>query len=172
MEKNIRRLYTTSKCWVRITIIFASLFLLFSFTAIEASGVLKFPVVTKELTIANNFTSIRIEGNVSLVLTDKPAGSIIIEGEEKDIQQISPVFENNVLVLDAGRRFSFAPLTIYLSALTLQTIRVNGDGNISSSGCIKADGLHLLLNGNIKVKLRALGHISFDAPEDIEIRHL
>lgn len=152
-----------------IRLAFPFLLLLFSFKPAEDIQLQKLPVVKKELKVDGSFKSIRIEGDVSLVLTNDPAGTIIIEGKEKEVKKISPFFENSVLVIDTDHRQLFAKFIIYLSALTLQTIQLNGDGNISSIDFLRSDHLHISLNGNIKVKVKTMGRLSFDAPDDIEL---
>jgi hypothetical protein len=103
------------------------------------------------------------------VLTNDAAGTVIIEGKEKLVSKIKSVFENNTLSVDLTPNRWFAKLTIYLSAKTLESLQVNGDGNISSLDFIQSDHLHISLNGDIKVKVKTLGQLSFDAPDDIEL---
>lgn len=115
------------------------------------------------------FKGIRLEGDISVILTNDPPGTVIVEGTEKELNKIMPVFENNVLIIDVNRKHFFARLTLYLSAITLQTMQLNGDGNISSTDFIRSAHLHISLNGNINVKVKTLGQISFDMPDDIEL---
>ena len=103
------------------------------------------------------------------MLTNDPANTVNIEGKEKELNKIRPVVENNILTIYANRKYLFSKLTIYLSALTLQTIELNGDGNISPIDFIKCDHLHISLNGNINVKFKTMGEVSFDKPDDIEL---
>jgi Putative auto-transporter adhesin, head GIN domain len=170
MKTNIQRLYQTIKRPLTVKLFFPSLFLLFSFRPYEDNCLPDLPVIRKELKVERTFEHIHIEGDISLVLTNDPAGTIIIEGKEKELKKIRPVFEKNVLIIDANRKQLFAKLTIYLSAITLQTIQLNGDGNISSIAFIQSEYLHISLNGNIKVKVKTMGQISFDTPDDIELQ--
>lgn len=103
------------------------------------------------------------------MLTNDPAGTVIIEGKEKELKKIRPVLKDNILIIDFNRKHLFAKLTLYLSAITLQTIQLNGDANISSIEFIKSDHLHISLNGNINVKVKTMGQLSFDTPDDIEL---
>jgi len=127
------------------------------------------PVIRKELKVESVFQSIRIEGDISVVLTNDPAGTVIVEGREKELTKIKAAFKNNILIIDVNRKNFFAKLTLYLSAITLQTIQLNGDANISSIEFIKSDHLHMSLNGNIKVKVKTMGQLSFDTPDDIDL---
>jgi hypothetical protein len=145
------------------------LLLLCSFKQEKKSNLQKSPVVKKELKIDGSFKKILVRGNVSIVLTNDAAGTVIIEGKEKLVSKIKSVFENNTLSVDLTPNRWFAKLTIYLSAKTLESLQVNGDGNISSFDFIQSDHLHISLNGDIKVKVKTLGQLSFDAPDDIEL---
>ncbi len=150
-------------------LIFSFLLLLCSFKPAENNQPQESPIVKKELKISERFKRIRFEGNVSVLLTNDPAGTIIIEGKENLVKRISGVFENNTLIVNVNHHRWFAKLTIYLSAKTLQSLQINGDGNISSIEFIQSDHLHISLNGYIKVKIKTIGQISFDAPDDIEL---
>ena len=152
-----------------IKLLFPSLFLLFSFKAVKNIDGPKLPVIRKELKVESAFQSIRIEGDISVVLTNDPAGTVIVEGREKELNKIRAVFKNNILIIDVNRKNIFGKLTLYLSAITLQTIQLNGDANISSIEFIKSDHLHMWLNGNIEVKVNTMGQLSFDTPDDIEL---
>ena len=167
MKANIQSLYKIINRPLLIKLIFPSLFLLLSFK--PGDGEKKLSVVRKELKVESPFKSIRLEGNVSVVLTNDPAGTIIIEGKENLVNKIRTVFENNTLIVDVIPNHWFAKITIYLSAKTLQSLQLNGDGKISSIDFIQSDHLHISLNGDIKVKVKTMGQISFDTPDDIEL---
>ena len=169
MKSNFKKLGKFISQLKSIGLICPFLLPLFSFRPAEDNQLQKLPVVKKELKIDSSFKNIQIEGDVSLVLTNAPAGKIIIEAKEKDFKKVKYFFENKVLVIDASRKHLFAKLTIYLSAVTLQNLQLNGDGNISSIDFIQSDHLHLSLNGDIKVKVKTMGELSFDTPDDIEL---
>ena len=153
-----------------IKLLFPSLFFLFSFKAIKNIDSPKLPAIRKELKVENAFQNIRIEGDISVVLTNDPAGTVIVEGKEKELNKIKADLKNNILIIDVNRTNIFGKLTLYLSAITLQTIQLNGDATISSIEFIKSGHLHMSLNGNIKVKVNTMGQLSFDTPDDIELK--
>ena len=146
-----------------------SLFLLASFKPGANNGVKDLPVIRKQLKVENAFQSIRIDGDISVMLTNDPAGTIIIEGKENELNKIKAGVKNNMLIVNSERKKIFSKLTIYLSAITLRSVQLNGDGNISSNDFIRSDQLHLWLNGNINVKVKTMGQLSLDAAEDIEL---
>ncbi|MEO6000314.1 MAG: DUF2807 domain-containing protein [Chitinophagaceae bacterium] len=152
-----------------VKIVLPSLFLLFSFKTVEGRGIPDFPKARKELKVDGNFQNIRFDGKASVILTNEPAGTIIIEGKESDLKRIKHALKNNTLTIDVNRLFSSAKLTIYVSALSLQNIQVNGDSDVSSIDFIKSQNLHIFMNGNILVKVKTLGKVSVESPDDIEI---
>ena len=155
---------------ILIKLLFPSLFLLSSFKVVKNIEVPKLPVIRKELKVDSAFQNIRIEGDISVVLTNDPAGTVIVEGKEKELNKIKADLKNNILIIDVNRTNIFGKLTLYLSAITLQTIQLNGDATISSIEFIKSGHLHMSLNGNIKVKVKTMGQLSFDTPDDIELK--
>ena len=104
-----------------------------------------------------------------MILTNEPSGTITIEGKEKDINRIRHSVKNNELVIDARRKNYFNKLIIYLPATTLQSMQVNGDGNISSTGMLQSEELYLTLNGAIDVKIKTTGKLHVDAPKELEL---
>ena len=49
-------------------------------------------------------------------------------------------------------------------------MQVNGDGDISSTGMIQSDELHITLNGAVDVKIKTTGKVNIDAPGDLELK--
>ena len=164
-----------SSCWAidrRLVFIlfFPSLFLLFSFKPVKDNGGSKMGVIRKQLKVDSSFRGIRIDGDISVILTNDPAGTVVIEGRANEMKKIKAGFEKNILIIYAKRKPLFAKLTLYLSAITLQSIQLNGDGNISSNDFIKSERLHMSLNGDIEVDVKTMGELSFDTPDYIELR--
>jgi Putative auto-transporter adhesin, head GIN domain len=162
MKVNIKRLLSAK-------LFFPFLFLLCSFKQEKESNLQKSPVVKKELKIAGSFKNLMLEGNILVVLTNDAPGTIIVEGKEKLVNKIRGILKNDTLTVDLMPNHWFAKLTIYLSATTLQSLQLNGDGKITSVDFIKSAHLNISLNGNINVKVKTLGQLSFDTPDDIEL---
>ncbi len=92
-----------------------------------------------------------------------------MEGKEKDVNKIRHHVNDNELAIDARRKNYFNKLVIYLPAANLQSMQVNGDGDISSTGMIQSDELTITLNGAINVKIKTTGKVNVDAPKDLEL---
>ena len=85
------------------------------------------------------------------------------------MNRIKYLVKNNELTIDAHRKIRLNEITFYLSAATLKSMLVNGDGNISSTGIIKPAELHIWLNGNIDVKVKTTGKIGVDSYDSHEL---
>ena len=113
MKANITGLYQAVNMRLLIKLVFPCLFLLFSFKSVEGISLPKLPLIRKELKFENDFQGIRIEGDISVILTNDPAGTVIIEGKEKEVNKIRHVLKNNTLMIDVNRKNIFAKLTLY-----------------------------------------------------------
>ncbi|HKO81530.1 MAG TPA: DUF2807 domain-containing protein, partial [Chitinophagaceae bacterium] len=127
-------------------------------------------VIQKKITVEGLFQNVRIYGDVSMILTNEPSGTMVMEGKEKDVNRIRHRVKDNELVIDARRKNYFNKLVIYLPAAMIQSMQVNGDGDISSTGMIQSEKLHITLNGVIDVKIKTTGKFSVDAPDDLELK--
>ena len=164
MNTKIQGLYKTIYSPQILKLLLPSLLLLFSFRPGEGTGRPKLPVIRKEVKVENHFKSVRINGDISMILTNEPAGTLMMEGNEKVLNNIRYKVRNNELTIDAHKKNRLDKLTIYLSAATLQTMQVNGDSFVSSTDVIKPDNLQIWLNGIITVNLKTIkGHVKVDA---------
>lgn len=169
MNANIQKLYQIITTPPVIKLFFPSLLLLFSFKPGDGTEKQDPPVIQKKMNVDGPFQNVRIYGDVSMILTNEPSGTIVMEGKEKDVNKIRHRVNDNELVIDARRKNYFNKLVIYLPAANLQSMQINGDGDISSTGMIQSDELHITLNGAIDVKIKTTGKVNVDAPRDLEL---
>ncbi|MBC7886349.1 MAG: DUF2807 domain-containing protein [Ferruginibacter sp.] len=168
MKANMQRLRQTINT-LMITLVFPSLLSLFSFTPGPGTKAPGLALIQKQVKVENAFQMVKIDGDISVVLTNEPVGRLMVEGKERDVNRIRFTVKNNKLIIDAQRKTSFDALTIYLPATGLQAILVNGDTDISSAGIIKVDDLHISLNGLSSVRVTTTGKLSFDTPYEYEL---
>jgi hypothetical protein len=83
MKAKTQRLYPANNTSLIIKLVFPCLFLLFSFKSVKDIGSPKLPLIKKELKVESAFQNIRIEGDISVILTNDPAGTVIIEGRKR-----------------------------------------------------------------------------------------
>lgn len=169
MKSNIQKRYQTINKLPVIRLFFPSLLLLFSFTPGDGTEQKNPPVIQKEIKVEGLFQNVRVYGDISMILTNDPSGTITIEGKEKDIKRIRHGVKNNELFIDARRKNYFNKLIIYLPATTLQSMQINGDGDVSSTDMLQSDELHITLNGAIDVKVKTTGKLRVDAPNEYEL---
>lgn len=166
---NQRFCRTTNRAVIGKMVFPTLLLLLFSFKTTEYAGGLKFPVIRKAIKIESAFENIRVDGDITIVLTNEPAGRLIIEGKESDVKKIRHTLKNNLLIVDAKRKNSFEILTVYVPVTMLKYNKVNGDADISSIGIINAPDLCISLNGKSTVKVQVTGRLRLDTPDDYDL---
>jgi hypothetical protein len=168
MKTNIKRLNQIHKKPVAITLLVLCLLSLSSFKN-GKPGEKKSTVIRKGISIGGPFQMVSIDGNISMILTNEPAGTLMLEGNEKDLNKVKYMVKSNELVIDAHKKNSANELTVYLSAATLKSMLVSGDVFISSTDTIKTENLQIWLNGNINVKVKTTGKISIEAYDGYDL---
>lgn len=168
MKTKIERLLRTIKEPLIIRLLLPALLLLFSFAHGDKERS-KAKVIRKEVIIGSSFQNIIINGNIWVILTNKPAGTISIEGNNRDVNTIRYKSKNNELVIDATRKKRVGQITIYVSATMLKHMLINGDGQISSTGIIKSDELNIWLNGIVNVDINIIGRVSVDTYDGYDL---
>lgn len=169
MKSNIQGLYRKMSSRQTIKGALPLFLLLSSFKPGEGTGGSKMVVIRREVKVESTFQSIRIDGNIGVILTNDPAGTVSLEGKEKDLDRIRYTVKNNTLIVDAQRKNSFDDVTVYISAIRLQSIKGNGDMDISSGDMLEVDDLRIFLNGNINVNVKTKGKLSIDAPDEYDL---
>jgi Putative auto-transporter adhesin, head GIN domain len=162
MKTKIQRLFQTITGPVIFKLLLLASFFLFSFTP-EGTEKSNVPVIRKELTLVSPFQKIIINGDISVMLTNKPAGTVLVEGDENEVSNLRYRTKNNELIINAGKKKRSTQLSVYLSAGMLKNMLINGDGDISSTGTVQTNNLYIWLNGNVNVKINVIGEVSVDA---------
>ncbi len=165
MKTKNQELLQNIKGTLFINLLFSASLLLFSFTP----GDKEKSRVTKEVIIGNPFENIIINGNIWVILTNKPAGTVTIEGDKNDVNKIRYRNKNNELVIDANRKKRAAQIIIYVSATMLRHMLINGDAQMSSTDIIKTDNLSIWLNGIVNVDIKIIGKVNVDAHDGYDL---
>jgi Putative auto-transporter adhesin, head GIN domain len=169
MKTKIQRFYKLISRPLIIKLLFPSLLLLFSFRPGAGTEEPKLPVIQKEMKFNTRFQSVRIDGDISVILTNDPAGTLMAEGSEPTLNNIKFRVKNNELTIDAHKKNHLDKLTIYLSVARLKSMLVNGDANISSADIINSENLQIWLNGITTVKVTSTGKVNVDASDAYEL---
>ena len=129
------------------------------------------PVIDrKEINVSEPFQHIEVRGNVKVILTNAPAGYILLEGTYKDIGAVATILRQGKVVIDAQEKQSFSNLNVYVSAANLSSLTINGDGDIRSLGTVKTNELDLILNGIVGVDVRSEGKVNVVAGEGYDLK--
>ena len=123
----------------------------------------------KEINVSEPFQHIEVRGNVNVILTNAPAGYILLEGNYKDLGAVETILRTGKVVIDAQQKNSFSNLNVYVSAVNLSSLTINGDGEIHSLGTVKTNELELILNGIVSVKVRNEGKVNVIAGEGYDL---
>ena len=142
---------------------------IFSFQPGEYYKAKRRTITKKSFSISQPFKNIRFDGNIEIVLTNAPAGTLIVEGKEKEINKISPIIADGQVIINVQRKNYFSEMKVYLSALNLESIIVNGDAGISSSEVIDVTKLHFSLNGHSSIKIKVTGDINLITPYEYDL---
>ncbi|MBC7886791.1 MAG: DUF2807 domain-containing protein [Ferruginibacter sp.] len=120
----------------------------------------------KEINIGEAFQQVEVRGDVTLVLSNGPAGGLLLEGNQKDISGVKTILKNGQLVIDAAKKKSFAKLVVYIPAADIKSLIVYGAAEIFSSGKIKTPELEIILNGESFVTVNYEGIVKVTAGEE------
>ncbi|HEX5654765.1 MAG TPA: DUF2807 domain-containing protein [Chitinophagaceae bacterium] len=101
----------------------------------------------KEVNLSGEYRQVETRGEITVVLVNEPAGRLLLTGNQKDLDCLKTSVNNQELIVDAEKKKSFTPLTLYLPVAGITSLVINGDAEIYSLGTIKADDLKITLNG-------------------------
>lgn len=169
MKPLLSKIQQIVKSHLATALLFLFVTLMLTIQNAKASRDKETPVTRKELKFENQFQTVNIEGDVTVIFTNEPIGSIAIEGQERHLDKVRYILEDNKLTIDVNQIADFKKITVYLSAIALQHFQMNGNADISSFGTLNTNQMHLYLNGNISLKIRTTGQLFFDSPDDIEL---
>lgn len=169
MKTKIQGLYKTFSSPVIIKLLFPALLFLFSFRSWEGTGKSKLPVIRKEVKVDNTFQNVSVNGDLTMILTNEPAGTFVMEGNEEAVNNLRYKVKDNELIINVHRKNRLDKLTIYLSAATLKSMLINGDADISSMDIIKSDNLQIWMNGIVNLKVKTTGKVNVDASDAYEL---
>jgi hypothetical protein len=123
----------------------------------------------KEVNVTGTCRQVNVYGDVRVVLTNDAPGTLLLEGNGKDIDCVKTIANKHELFINAGRKKSFSQLVIYLPAAGISSLVINGNAEIVSSTMIKAPELEITLCGNALVAVKYEGKIKVKAADGYEL---
>ncbi|WP_153800550.1 GIN domain-containing protein [Foetidibacter luteolus] len=144
--------------------IIITMLLFFTYTASYAGD-----CKAKKINLEKAFSNVELFGNVTVILTNDGDNSFCVEADPKDAERIKADVANGKLRIDARRTNKDTPATIYLPAVQLESLQVNGNSFITSKGKLNNSDLQILLNGVSKVRVASNAKINIKALDGFEM---
>lgn len=126
-----------------------------------SAGFEKLPVSGNSKSKESAITSLVVNADVTIVLVNDKNRQVKMIGDETFMKLVSFKQYGNNLVVDASKNRDFKSNgIIYVSAASLENIRVNSAAHIRSSGILEIPDLKININGNCKVHVITTGKVS------------
>jgi hypothetical protein len=123
----------------------------------------------KKIDLAEAFNKIEVRGNSVIVLTNNLTNSIVLRGDDDDLQEATARVKKGTLVINATRNYSGSKFIIYLPAGNINSLVTSGTTQILSSGTIKVSDLEILLSGSSHVSIRHEGNLKITPANGYEL---
>lgn len=96
------------------------------------------PVGRKEITIAKMYTEVEVKGDITVILTNAPAGDIMVEGNSNELSAVKATVKKGRLIIDAEKKKCNTKLTVFVSVNNVDTLIINREAEIFSFGKVNA----------------------------------
>lgn len=118
-----------------------------------------------EIKIPGTYQRIEVRGDVTVVLTNEPAGTFLVEGNPIEFNKVKPTLKNGRLLINAEKKTSFEKLIVYVPITAVTALLITGEAEIFSSGTIITNGLEITLNGTSQLAVHYQGKLQI-SPAD------
>jgi hypothetical protein len=127
------------------------------------------PVFTKKVEKKAAFQHIVINGDVDVVLVENDYVQVDICSEQNNNTSVSHYVNKGILYINRvdvslGRK----PIVI-VAVNDLQSLEVNGDGDVTSKGSLRSSKLKLMINGESKLNVRNRGELMIESNSNIKL---
>lgn len=141
----------------------ALLLLSFGATAFSQDKKTTEPLTTVQFSEA--ITSLTINDNLTVVLTDGASPNISAEGNSK---ALSARLDDGHLLLSARYPHQTPQTVVYVPAGLLRKVFLNDAGTVRSATALKQDKLKIFMSGEGKVEVRSLGAVTVETLDDVQ----
>jgi Putative auto-transporter adhesin, head GIN domain len=128
------------------------------------------PAFTKVISTKAAFQHIVINGDVDVVLTEKDFVQVDVTGEQKSVEAVTHYVKRGTLYINRKGASKGAKPVVTIAVSDLQSLEVNGDGDVTSKGTLRSSKLKLTINGESKFNVRNLGEILLESDGDIDLQ--
>jgi len=119
--------------------------------------------VSKLIRLNEGYSSMVIEDDISVVLTESNSNEIIIKGEEKSVEKVKVEVDDGRLILSYVSAGVPAAVKVYVPAALLSRVNINGKSDVTS-----ASKLRVIVAGEGKVHLRSSGKVLVEGTDEFD----
>jgi hypothetical protein len=144
---------------------FLFLCLLLSTIGLSAFAQSTAPQAAKKIQLTEAVSTLIVEDDITVVLTDSKADHLSVEGDAKAV--LATIVDGQ-LVLSARKSFGASDVTVYVPAGQLSKVFLNGTGSLSSSEILSNQRIKIFLASEAKINVRSRGSVSVETNNDIQ----
>ena len=123
---------------------------------------------SKVVSLQEKYTTMLIESDLAVVLTESNSNEIVLKGDERDIKKVKVKVEDGKLILTSLTQ-SFKPdVTIYVPAGLLSKIDVYGKAKLSSENTLSNEKLKVILADEATINIRSQGKVIVEGTSEID----
>jgi hypothetical protein len=144
---------------------FIAICLLLSSLGFSAYAQKAAPSETQTIQLKEVFTSLSVDNDIQVVLTENTAGEMLVEGDVKslDIQLV-----DGHLQLSKKQPAKLSPLKVYVPSVYLSKVYMNGNGSLSSASVLSNNRIRIILGGEARIAVRSIGHVILETENGIQ----
>ncbi|HEX4877341.1 MAG TPA: DUF2807 domain-containing protein [Chitinophagaceae bacterium] len=125
------------------------------------------PPVMK-INLEKNFYYLEVNDHISVVLTNETGGEIVIDGDRVLARKVRAVVKKNRLYIWLAGNSRGETVTVYVPALLLKQVVINGDSRINTATTLNNSALDIVVNGACRLNLRSRGKIAISGTNEFE----
>jgi hypothetical protein len=123
---------------------------------------------SRVVSLKEKYTSMVIESDLAVVLTESNSTEIVLKGNERDIKKVRVKVQDGNLILTSLDYIIKPDVTIYVPANLLTRINVNGKARLSSDNTLSNEKLKVVIADEATVNLRSQGKVIVEGTSEID----
>jgi hypothetical protein len=123
-----------------------------------------------KIQLEKRFTSLQIDDDINVVLTNTNNNEIVVEGSLADIKSVvAAVADGRLAVWMSGAKRG-NQVTVYIPAAMLDFIAINGDSELRTNTVLNNPRLEVEVNGLCKIHIRSFGKVHVSNLSEYEFK--
>lgn len=124
--------------------------------------------VTRSIHLKESFSSLVINNDISVVLTESSSEEIVIKGDESRIKKCKVQVDDGKLFLSYLQTNEKPDVQVYVPARFLNKVIINGKSELTSSSILSNAAIRVIIAGESKVHLRSIGKVTVEGTDDFD----